>query len=269
MTFPYSRDGAAFAQVRTIAAFARFTLLEAVRSRLGLVALALICAGLVLGQFLDEIALTEARAIRSAVLASLYRLGAVFLSASFVITSLVREHNDKGLELWLSLPVPRASYLLGKWLGFVWAGMLLGAMFGLPLLLTAPPGGVAAWTLSLMLELSLVASVSLLCVLTFNHVVSGLAAVAAFYALSRVMAALLTISASPVAPHGSAGFEAASWTLNGIAALLPRLDQFTRTAWLLGNGVDSSTLSALTAQAAAYCALATGAALIDLQRKNV
>jgi len=254
---------------RTVLAFGRFTFLEAVRSRVGLVALALIGAGVALGQFLDQIALTESQAIRTTALAAIYRLGAVFLIASFVITSVVREHNDKGLELWLSLPVSRAAYLLGKWAGCVWAALLLGALFSLPLLLTTEPARTAAWSLSLMLELCLVASVSLLCVLTFSNVVSSLAAVASFYVLARVMAALLVIGASPVAPHESTSFVAANWVLGAIAALLPRLDHFTLTGWLVSDPQPWAALPMIAAQTLVYCALALGAGLIDLQRKNV
>ena len=46
------------------------------------------------------------------------RVASVFLVATFVITSMVREASDKGLELLLALPMPRAVYLAGKLAGF-------------------------------------------------------------------------------------------------------------------------------------------------------
>ena len=254
---------------RAILTYGRFTFLEAVRSRLGWVALATLAASLGVGQFIDQMALTESQPIRAAVLGTMLRLAAVFLIASFVITSMVREHNDKGLELLLSLAAPRHCYLLGKWLGFVWAAIALATVFALPLVFTADAPRVLAWGLSLALELAVVASASLLCVLTFSHVVSGLAAVGAFYVLARLLSTLQMIGEGAVAPVDSLAFQAGTWFLWAIAALLPRLDLFTRTAWLTGDAAPFADLAALGLQAAVYSALLLCAAAIDLARKNV
>ena len=255
--------------MRAIFTYGRFTFLEAVRSRLGWVALVTLVASLGVGQFIDQMALTESQPIRAAVLGAMLRLAAVFLIASFVITSMVREHNDKGLELLLSLAAPRHCYLLGKWLGFVWAAIALAGAFALPLALSADAPRVLAWGLSLALELVVVASASLLCVLTFSHVVSGLAAVGAFYVLSRLISTLQMIGDSAVAPLDSLAFQFGAWSLRAIGVLLPRLDLFTRTAWLTGDAVPFADLPALGLQSAVYSALLLCAAAIDLTRKNI
>lgn len=255
--------------VRAIATVGRFTLIEAIHSRVALAALIVILAGAGLGQFTNMLALTDSTGIQAATLAALYRMAAVFLLCSFTIASVVREHNDKSLELTFSLPLPRAAYLLGKWLGCTLAAVVLAGLFALPLGFSAPWPALAAWAVSLALELTLMASASLLCALTFTHVVGSLTATAAFYALSRAMGALLAIGSGSVAPLESAGFQAANWMLQVIAALLPRLDLFTRTAWLTGDGEPFADLGLIALQSVVYTALLLAAGFIDLMRKNV
>ena len=255
--------------VRAVVTLGRFTFIEAIHSRVAIAALLVIAVGSGLGQFTNMLALTDSSGIEAATLGALYRFAAVFLVCSFTIASVVREHNDKGLELIFSLPMPRAGYLLGKWLGCTLAAVLLAALFTLPLAFSAPWSGLAAWGVSLALELTLMVSASLLCALTFTHVVGSLTATAAFYALARAMGALLAIGSGSVAPLESAGFQAANTLLHAIAALLPRLDLFTRTAWLTGDAPSFADLGLIALQSLVYTALLLAAGFIDLMRKNV
>jgi ABC-type transport system involved in multi-copper enzyme maturation permease subunit len=255
--------------LRAIATIARYTAAEAIHSRVLVTALLIIVAGVALGQFTGELALTDSRGIGAASQAWLFRLSAVFLVAGFAISSLVREANDKGLELLLALPLPRAGYLFGKWGGCTLAAAFLATLFALPLLFTAPWIGVSAWAVSLFFELAIVASASLLCALTFTHVVASLAAVSAFYTLSRTMAALLAIGGNAVAPQDSAAFRFATSMLDAIAALLPRLDRFGRTDWLMVDAAPWTDMPWLLVQTVVYVALLLSAAYIDLMRKSV
>ena len=259
-----------YAQVaRAVATLARYTFIEALRSNfVAVAAVVIVCVG-ALGQFFAELALTDAAAIRALSMAWILRVAAVFLLAAFAISTVVRDQNDKGLELLLALPWPRAGYLMGKWLGCAATGILLAFMFTLALALAAPLPGVAAWGLSLALEMLVVASAGVLCALTFKHVVGSLAAVAAFYALCRTMGALLAIGASRHAPADSAAFRAANLALEGIAALLPRLDMFTRSQWLADGHAPLHDLGMVFLQAAVATAVLLTAALIDLSRKSV
>ena len=97
---------------------ARYTLLEALRSRLPWLFVLVACACAGLAGFLQQLALTESGAVQTSLLAAALRLASVFLLATFIITSMAREAADRGLELLLALPMPRAAYLLGKLLGY-------------------------------------------------------------------------------------------------------------------------------------------------------
>jgi hypothetical protein len=92
---------------------AHHTLLEAARNRLLWIAVAMLAAALGLAAFLHQVAITEARQIEATVVAAFLRVAAVLLVVSFVVTSIVRELNNKVLKIVLCPRVPRSSCLLG------------------------------------------------------------------------------------------------------------------------------------------------------------
>ena len=254
--------------LRPILPIARYTLLEALRNRLLWLSLILVAAGLVFTQFLQQVAITESNQIQAALLAALLRVGAVFMLAAFVVTSMVREFNDKVMELVLSRPLRRSSYFLGKFAGYAAVALALAMIFSLPLALFAPAVRVALWSFSLACELLLVAAFALFCVLTLTQVMSALAAVAGFYLLSRSISALQIMAANPLSEGISLGQQTVNFIMNTIAFLLPGLDRMTQTSWLIYHPPTSAEFMQLSAQTVVYVLLLCGAALFDLQRKN-
>lgn len=254
--------------MRPIPTIALYTLLEALRNRLAWLLVATVLAGVGVAGLLGEIAITESGPIQAALLGAFYRFAAVFILAAFVVTSMVREFNDKVLELSLSLPIPRSAYLLGKFAGFAALAALAGLVFGLGLLPYASLPQAGLWTLSLVCELWLVAAFALLCVLTFSQVMPALAATAGFYLLARSIYALQLISHG--GPAGDTLFRRFSGAaLDAIAALLPRLNEFGNSAWLAYPEASWQQLAPIAGQTLVYLLLLGAAALFDFQRKNL
>lgn len=251
-----------------VTSLARLTLLEAVRNRLFWLIAAIILVAVGLAQFLSQVAITETREIQVALLAAFLRVAAVFVLVTFVITSTVREFSDKVTELLLSLPAPRASYFLGRFAGHALVGSLLAPLSALPLVLIAHPGGLAAWTASLLCELVIVTAVSLFCVLSLTQVVPAFAAVTGFYLLSRSMAAMQLIAGAAL-QEPTATDRMMNTVVDSIALVLPALDRMTQTTWLLASSAPSAaSLGGIFGQTAIYVALIVAAALFDLYRKN-
>ena len=246
---------------------ARYTLLEAMRNRLAWLALFAVAGALGIAAFLHQVAIMESREVGAAVVAAILRLTGVFIVVAFVVTSMVREFNDKVLEIVLSRPVPRASYVFGKFVGFSTAAFAIAIAFALPLVLFTAGARVMPWALSLACELVVMVAVSLFCVLTLTNVVAALGAAAAFYVLSRSIGAAQVIAA---AGERSAAWtdRAADWTVAAIARLLPAFDQWTQTVWLVASGPDWAALGSIVLQASVYVALILGAALFDFHRQN-
>src|SRR5690349_24038809 len=144
-----------------VASLARTTLHEAVRNRLVWLTVVIVVIAFGLAQFLNQVAITESREIQTALLAAPLRVAAVFMVAVFVITSMVRESNDKVTELLLSLPVPRSAYFFGKLAGYSMVCVILAVLSALPLALFANAQGLVVWTVSLICELLIVTATSL------------------------------------------------------------------------------------------------------------
>ena len=198
------------ANLLSVRSIGKYALLEALRDRLFWLAGAFLVLGLVLAQFVSEVAITEVRQFQSGFLSAGLRLCAVGIMCLFVVTSVVREFNDKVLELILSSPIPRWTYFCGKMLGFTMLGVLIAAMYSLALLVYAPPFAVLVWGLSLASELVLMVSVSLLALFTFSQVTAALSTVFAFYLLARSINALHLIGDSPVVYSSSAAQQSRS-----------------------------------------------------------
>ena len=206
-------------------AIAYYTLLEALRNRLVWLVVAVALAALGMSGFLAGLALTESVAVQASLVAAFARLAAVFILATFVVTSMAREISDKGLELVLALALPRAAYLTGKLCGY-------GVIALLPALLFA------------------------------------LSAVMAFYFGARSITAFQAM--------GQAQADDASWSqhvigtvFDVVGALLPRLDQFTRTEWLAYHSGGVAELPAILVQTVLCMGVIGGAALFDLYRRNI
>ncbi|HEY1151328.1 MAG TPA: ABC transporter permease [Pseudoduganella sp.] len=227
--------------------------------------LAVAIGGVALSGFLSAIALTETRETQLALVAAALRLAAVAILSAYVVTGLAREAADKGTEMLLALPIPRTAWLAGKLAGFAAAATLPAALFGAVIACLAAPAQAVLWTISLVCELWLIAAFAVFCTITLTRPVPALAMVAGFYLLSRSLGTLLLLGH---APHGGATRRTIGTAIDAIALLLPRLDQFTPTAWLLYDSGSLSALALITAQTAIYLLLLAAASAFDLHRRD-
>ena len=246
-----------------------YTFLEATRNRLLWLVLAFVVIGFGLAQFVSEIAVAESATFQSSFLAAMLRFFAVFTIALFVITSMLREFDDKGLELVLSLPIPRYHYFLGKLSGFCLLAVITAMVCGLVLLVHAPPGQVALWVFSLSCELLIITALSLLCLFTFSQVTLALSAVMAFYLLSRSIDAMQLRAHHPIARSSAWSQRAIEHFIDGAAFLLPDFARFTSSEWLVYHTGSWQEVAPIAGQTLVYLVLLAGAALFDLYRKNL
>lgn len=250
-----------------VLAIARFTVLEAWRNRLGLLLGGLVIVALLASIFVRQQTITESARAQMAFLASTLRLGSVFVLTMTVLQSSVREFNDKVLELMLSLDLPRAAYLAGKFIGYASLGAGFAAVVSLPLLLMSPPQNVLLWACTHVLELWMVAAFALFCITTFSQLLPAATFVLAFYLLARSITAIQLVSQSTLVEPGLAN-DFAEFLVKAIALLLPRLDAFTQTAWLIDTPANPLALAAAGMQTVIFVTLLLSAAMFDLHRKN-
>jgi len=250
------------------ATVARYVLIEARRSGLPWLAGACVLAALGLSGFLSQVAITEGAALQATAAAALLRGCAVFLIAAHVVASVVREANDKGLELALALPISRSAWYLGKLIGFACAGALIAALFALPLLTWAAPADLVAWCLALAAEAALVAAAALFFASALGQTVAAIVATAGLYLLARSIPAIQAIAGGPLTGDGVAN-QAARWMIDALALLLPRLDAMATGDWLLYGAPPVAELARALAGIALYFVLLGAAGLFDISRRNL
>ena len=254
--------------IAPIITIARFTFYEAMKNRLFMLTLiGLICV-LGLTEFIGELAISEKSNIQAVLIGAGMRLFAVVTIALFVITSVVREFNDKGFDLIASLSLPRSSYYLGKFIGFFLLALVIAAATALLLLIYSPANSVAFWLLSLICELAIVISLSLLCLFTFSNVTVAFVVVISFYILSRSMYTIQLISTSPILESYDFSQIFIRQLTEFMAYVLPGLHDFTKSEWLV-YGVGWSDLQVVIIQTIIYILLLSAAGLFDLYRKNL
>ena len=253
--------------MNTMLVIARFTALEAARSRLAWLVAGATIAGWAFALFAGELAIIEARGFRAGLLGAWLRSCAVLTAAAYVVASMVREFDDNGMELMLSAPAPRGTYYAGKLTGFAGVAVLWTLVGGCALVWHAPPAQVGIWAASLGLEVLLVVAMSLACVLSLSRVTSALGAVMGFYVLSRAIAALQLMAHEPLAVHATVSRRFARGFVDALAFVLPDLDRFTESSWLIHGDGTMADLGFAAAQTAIYLGVLAAVALFDLYRK--
>lgn len=254
--------------INIIEPIARVTVLEAVRSKMLWLVATVLALSLGVASFLHQVAIIESAQIQGAVVGALLRACGAFLTVSFVVMSMVREFNDKVLELMLAQPWPRAVYLFGKFVGFSTAAVALALILSLPLVLFVPAERIPAWSLSLACELVILTAMSLFFVITLTHIVPALAAVVGFYVLARSISAIQVIA---MASESSVRWtdRLADWIVSAIAWVLPRFDQMTQAAWLVNQPPTMAMIAGVIAQTVIYTLLLMTAAQFDFHRQNL
>lgn len=247
---------------------ARLTLLETLRNRLPGAVLVLAVLGLGLAAFLEEAAVTETIMVQSAILGMLFRLEAVFLMSVAVIAGSAREFNDRLVEVILALPIPRSTYFLGKLTGYSIVSFCVAMAFGVALLPFVPLEQITLWSLSLAGELILMSVLGLLLVLTLTQVPLALTIAIGFYVLSRSMDALILIATGPFSESSSQSAQGVEMVLTFLAWILPGLDRFTSSEWLVYHSGSWQELGTLFMELSLTFLVVCGAGLFDLYRKN-
>ena len=251
-----------------IGTIARYTLLEALRTRLPALVLTALLALLAASFFIEAISVTEGARVQTGFYAAGARLAGVFIVGIYVLVSITREFNDKGLDVMLALDLPRAHYILGKLAGFVAIAALVAIAMSLPLAWLSAPAAALQWLASLGLELAIVAALALFCIVTFNQLTPAASFVLAFYLLARALTAIRLMGANPLAGADTFSHQVMQFAIEAVAHVMPALDAWTQTAWLVNERAPWGALLQLAGQSALYVALLTAATMFDFHRKN-
>ena len=108
----------------------------------------------------------------------------------------------------------------------------------------------------------------MLFILTLENIPLAFTAVTAFYLLARSINAILLIGQSPILESTALSHKFINGLVMAISFILPDLDKFTQTGWLIYSRGTIQDFWFVAIQTLIYLALLSTAALFDLYRKN-
>ena len=238
------------------------------RNRLLWLSLLIVAISFGLVEFIGDLAVTEQKATQVAMLAAFLRLSAVLMIALFVVSSTLRELQDKTLEMILAMQIHRSIYYMGKLAGFIQVALLICLILIGLLFVYAPAGQVLIWGLSLFFELVLVITLGLVMLFTFKQLPSALTGVFVIYAAARTISSIYLMSKYPIIAQEGIGQKFMDTFVEALTWLLPDLHRFTRTEWLVYGTADWNQLLPVLLQTVIYTVLLSAVALFDFYRKN-
>lgn len=244
----------------------RFVLLTALRDRLFAGLFTLVALGFSLAIYLGDAALVEKGQTTVVYAGGATRTLLIFGLVVFQAFHIQRLYETREIEALLSRAISRELFVFSYWAGFAAVALILAApIIALVFLFQWSVVGAAWWALSLVLEAFIIVAFAMFAGITLEKAVPAVFATLGFYILSRLMSFFLSISETTLRE----GVNIIAIPMSDlISLLLPRLDLFTQTRWLVYGPGEVDSLYILLGQALLYIPLLLGAAMFDLRRKK-
>ncbi len=186
----------------------------------------------------------------------------------FICFHIRNAFDTKEIDVILSRPISRSNLVFSYWLGFAFVGLLLTipviaiiAFIGVNNI-----AGFIGWSISLVLEMGMVVALALFSAFTMRSAVTSVLGCMGFYVLSRMMAFFVFTSNSGM--FNQPKFIVLKVALQGISTLLPRLDFFGKSEWLIYGFASAQEWHVYLAQALIFIPLLLVATMIDFRRKQ-
>jgi len=220
-----------------------------------------------LSLFLGSSAITETDLFAMVFCASGLRLVGVMGLSLFVIFYIRRSFDNKDIELLLSRPVSRISFVAAFSCAFSLIGLIIAAMVIVTVFAAFPNAisdGHALWAFSVALEFVMLANVALFFAMVLPNAMIGSLAVMGLYLLSRLMGQILGIVDSGLI-EGNMVYL--SYIMQFISIVVPRFDLMGQSSWLV-YGREGASFLLLTAHAVIFISYINIATFIDLIKRQ-
>jgi ABC-type transport system involved in multi-copper enzyme maturation permease subunit len=248
----------------------RYVLLTALRDRLFFGLIAGILAAAYISSVLGSTAMLEPEQMTLAFTAASARVIIMIGIIVFIGFHMRNAFDSKEIDVLLSRPISRSSLVISYWLGFVAVALwlVLPTIVLMYFMNVLSITGYMLWSLSLLLEALLVVTIALFASLTVRSGVSAVLASLAIYTLSRMMGFFIATTKSGLIFETQEINVASTMLMNGISMVVPRLDFFAKSRWLIYGPKSYDELWLVLLQSAAFIALLLCAAIIDFKRKQ-
>lgn len=247
----------------------RYLLLTAIRDRLFLCLFLALLLATGLSALLGATAFLEGQQMTLVFSAGASRLILMVGIIVFGCFHIRQAFDSKEIDVMLSRPQARHSLLLAYWLGLYLVFILLAlpVCAVVALLGVGNWPGYAAWAASLLMEGALVLAMVLFAAFTLRSAVAAVMGCLGFYVLSRMMVFFIMTSMSGLV--GKTGvYVLFRYMLEAISAIVPRLDMYGKSSWLVYGVLPADGWWWLPAQTLVFVPLLLLAAMADFRRRQ-
>lgn len=252
----------------------RHTIITALRDWLLLGLFALSVLAVALSIFLGQTALVEEQHMSLTYMSGINRVILVVGFILFTCFHIRRALDNKEIDMILSKPISRGYFIMSYWIAF----MILILVVNIPVLLVITGlgyvfytetsiYGTVIWSMSLVCELAIMTAFAMVSTLIQRSVVSSVMSCFAFYLLSRMISFFTSLEHPLVDRGGNMIEQAMGMLIQAVAALLPRLDLYARSEWVIYN-IDSNINYIWLYQSLIYIPILLAMAVIDFSRKQ-
>lgn len=248
----------------------RYILLTASRDFLFLGLLLGVVLATAISAILGSTAMIENEAMTLSFASASARIVLVVGIMIFVCFHIRQAFEQKEIDVLLSRPLSRAQIMLSYWLGFSLVAFLLvlASVTVISFLPLPSKSGFVYWAISLLLESLLVVALGMFAAFTLRSAVSSVLAAFGFYTLGRMMGFFLVTLESKLMLGNAWVNELVHALLTGISLVVPRLDLFSQSEWLVYGIMRPEELKLALLQIVVFIPLLLSAATIDFLRKE-
>ncbi|MBM3618713.1 MAG: hypothetical protein FJX23_09280 [Alphaproteobacteria bacterium] len=248
----------------------RYILLTALRDWLFVGLLFGVVAATLISGAMGEMAMLEADRLKIAYAGASSRLVLVIGLIVFICFHVRNAFDSKEIDVFLSRPISRPNLVLSYWLGFSVVALLLAVPTTVMLYYfgALDTNGFFVWAGSLLLEVLLVVAIALFSAFTLKSAVSSVMASLGFYVVSRMMGFFLATAHSSLLFRDASLNTASRLGMEFLAMVVPRLDFFGKSQWLVYGLAEQVELYRFVSQAAIFIPLLLVATILDFRRKQ-
>lgn len=267
-----------------ITSIIRYTLLTALRDWLYIGIFALVVASIFLSIFLGGTAISEQGKMSIAYIGGSVRMITIIGLILFVCFHVRRSFDNKEVELVLTRPISRIQFVLLYYTGFAVLAFTLIFPISIVMMLSVSVfqfldfshdeyvsalWGMGFWAVSFYFEALIIMAFSFFASLILESAVFAVLSTFAFYFIARLIGFFLISITNPVSTmHSTTLGYYSEKIIHGIGMLLPRLDMFSKSEWLVYGITEYYEYWLFLASSLVYITLILTMALYDFVRKQ-
>ncbi len=199
---------------------------------------------------------------------ALIRISGVFILAWYCIISHSENQEKSRLQMQLSLPVSRFTYVVSHFAAYELIALAMATIASLPLLLVCDFTQVIVWALSYFFELCCVFAIAYLLSYVFSQATIAIALFTLIYVFARNAANFID-HANKVLAESAAWYESISlWIIKLVSLMVPKLEYYANST-LLTEAISIKSLAYMFVETSVYCGLLLFLITHELRKKRI